>query len=77
MIDAKVIASIGSPPSDTPVKIVQDIKVIKQTYNWSGTSFWYGDLFTTEINTRIFSGTTNVFEEITVKDVDRVGGSNG
>ena len=33
----------------------------------------YGDLFTTEINTRIFKGTnftTNVFEEITVEERD-------
>ena len=72
MINMQVIAFIGSSDSVTPVKIVQNIKVIKQTYYWYGTSFMYGDLFTTEITTRIFSGTdftTNVFEEITVKDV--------
>ena len=72
MINMQVIAFIGGSYSGTPVKIVQNIKVIKQTYYWYGTSFMYGDLFTTEITTRIFKGTnftTNVFEEITVEGV--------
>ena len=74
MIDKKVTASfIGNPyPPGTKVKIVQNIKVIKQTYYWYGTNFIYGDLFTTEITTKIFKGTnftTNVFEEITVEQL--------
>lgn len=72
MINKRVIAFIGVSTSNTTVKIVQNIKVIKQTYYWYGTSFMYGDLFTTEITTRIFKGsnfTTNVFEEITVKQL--------
>ncbi len=73
MINIQVIASYGvnSYPPGTTVKIVQNIIVIKQTYYWYGTSFMYGDLFTTEIKTRISSGTdfsTNV-DEITVKVV--------
>ena len=74
MINKQVIASYtgNSYPPGTKVKIVQNIKVIKKTYYWYGTNFIYGDLFITEINTRIFRGTNftnNVFEEITVEQV--------
>ena len=79
MINMRVNAFIGGSDSVTPVKIVQNIKVIKQVYDWSGTNFMYGDLFTTEINTRVFKGsgfTTNVFEEIKVEDVIPAGSNS-
>jgi hypothetical protein len=74
MINKQVTASyVGNTyPPGTKVKIVQNIKVIKQTYYWYGTSFTYGDLFTTQITTRISKGTNfsiNVSEEITVEQL--------
>lgn len=69
MINKQVIASYTGNLSGTRVKIVQNIKVIKQTYYWYGTSFIYGDRYITEITTKISKGTSfnlSVSEEITV-----------